>query len=74
MPGKGNPKITVRATPAFIAEIEAECKAMARGAKAEPLTVTEFVLSAVREKLAHLRRGRKARLAAKLARAPLAVE
>jgi hypothetical protein len=74
VPSKGNPKITVRATPALIAEIEEECKKLARGANAEPLTTTEFVLASIREKLAHLRRARKARLQAKNARALSAVD
>ena len=61
MPGKGNPKITVRATPAVIAEIQAECDATAKARKRGPTTVTEFVLAAIAEKLAHLNRSRKAR-------------
>jgi hypothetical protein len=61
MPSKGNPKITVRATPEFIEEIEREVNSNVlyklRGAK----TITEFVLAAIAEKLAHLKRSRKSR-------------
>lgn len=58
---KGNPIIPVRLTPELIAEIEAAIErandSTARADK-EPYTVSEWIRSAIREKLAHGARGR----------------
>jgi hypothetical protein len=59
---KGSPIVPIRFADAeLLAQIDAAVDSSVINRKDEPWTRTSFILSAVREKLAHMERARKSR-------------
>ena len=55
---KGSPNVVVRVHVDLLAEIDAEVEQSATSRPGEPWTRSSFIISAIREKLAHQRRSR----------------